>query len=99
MHLLEEALEVGVEADAGEGQHEGPVLVLVEHAVDGLYVAAQRLDDEGSHKGGHEETDDELRETVPDLAGPDFGVAGLIDLGGEEDGHEEGDEANEDVLE
>ena len=50
------------------------------------------------HQGSHEETEDELRESGPDLACTDFLVAGPVHSCSEEDSHEEGDEADEDVL-
>ena len=50
LHLLCDFFEVGVETDAGEGEDEGPVLILVEYGVDLLDRAgsAQRLEYEGS---------------------------------------------------
>ena len=48
LHLLGDGLEIGVEADAGEGEHESPVLELVEDFVDGTNVFGSKsgLNDE-----------------------------------------------------
>ena len=71
LHVLGQLLEVGVKTNAGERQHESPVLILIQDLVDGadLVSTENRLDQERGHERGYEESDDELRETLPDLAG------------------------------
>ena len=99
LHLLYYLLEVRVQSDAGERQHESPVLVLVKHLGDrsDLVGSAKRLDEEGGYHRGEEESEDELREAVPDLTGADFRTC-VVNLCREEDRHEEGDESDQDVL-
>ena len=98
--MLNYIFESGVESDAGESKDEAPVFVLIENFVDSTYLVASEdgLDDEGCDKGSNEETDDEFRETGPNLAGSDFLAAAFIDMGCEIDCDEECDEADKDIL-
>src|SRR6476660_3923682 len=101
--FLPQLPEIGHHADREERQHK-------DDAAEGIGLAHRRLDlaherrrrcqgEEQDQEEGHDISDDELGEALPDLAGPRRAARGLLDAGGPDIGQDERPYADEDVDE